>query len=105
MCCIALSIIEKCSYEDLNLHAFLIHDNVHVYNYYSNDFILDFGNGLYRAHTFYERVTRHEWIFKFAAIKHLNVHTKVKQKKQNCIPISENFHKIFMENISYFMST
>ena len=39
--------------------------------------ILDFDNGLYRAHTFYEKVSRHEWIFKFAAIKHLNVHIKV----------------------------
>ena len=42
--------------------------------------ILDFDNGLYRAHTFYEEVSRHEWIFKFAAIKHLNVHIKVEQK-------------------------
>ena len=49
--------------------------------------ILDGDNGLYRAHTFYEKVSRHEWIFKFAAIKHLNVHIKVKQKKQNCIEI------------------
>ena len=43
-----------------------------------SDFIPDFDNGLYRAHTFYERVSRHEWIFRFAAIKHLNVHIKVK---------------------------
>ena len=44
--------------------------------------IPDFDNGLYRAHTFYDKVSRHEWIFKFAAIKHLNVHIKVKLKKK-----------------------
>ena len=60
---------------------FLIHEN------YFYDLILDFDNGLYRAHTFYEKVSRHDWIFKFAAIKHLNVHIKVKLKKQNCILI------------------
>ena len=54
--------------------------NVNVYNYYFYDFILDFDNGLYRAYTFYEKVSRHKWIFKFAVIKHLNVHIKVKQK-------------------------
>ena len=66
--------------------------------------ILDFDNGLYRAHTFYEKVSRHEWIFRFAAIKHLNVHIKVKYKKQNCILISEIL-PLLMENISYFMPT
>ena len=35
-------------------------------------------SGLYRAHTFYKEVSRHKWIFKFAAIKHLNLHIKVK---------------------------
>ena len=75
-----------------NLLTFLIHDyDLVMYMYIIIDMTLipDFDNGLYRAHTFYDKVSRHEWIFKFAAIKHLNVHIKVKLKKKNCIPILE----------------
>ena len=69
-----------------NLLTFLIHDyDLVMYMYIIIDMTLipDFDNGLYRAHTFYDKVSRHEWIFMFAAIKHLNVHIKVKQLYTN----------------------
>ena len=36
-------------------------------------------NAVYRGHTFYKRVSRNKWIYKFVAVRHLNVDIKVKQ--------------------------